>query len=154
MERKFYINWQGIVEEAKYRRKRQRITQQHLALLAQVSTPTISRFESGREDIEVSSVLSILHALGMTDKRTLIFTEHKEKYDPDRHIILFKGMDGDKEINCAISGEALVDHFKGATILQRFNKNRSEIEHLSRRKYLYDELEPDGSILIRTGDLL
>lgn len=78
MERKFYLNWQATVEEAKYRRKKPRITQQQLALLSQISTPTISRFESGRDDIELSSVLSILGALGMADKRLLVFIENNE----------------------------------------------------------------------------
>lgn len=71
--RKFYLNWQAFVEEAIYRKKKRRVTQQRLALIAQVSTPTISKFESGSEDIELSSVLCILHAVGMADKRMLMF---------------------------------------------------------------------------------
>ncbi len=118
-------------------------------MLAQVSTPTIIKFESGTEDIELSSVLRILHALGMSDKRTLVFLDNDYKNDFNRNIIMFKGQDGEKEILCAISQEALDDHFNG-----EFKKNRKEIEHIARKKYLYNELEHEGSVLIRTTDLL
>jgi hypothetical protein len=48
-----------------------------LALLAEVSTPTISRFEQNAKDIQLYSVLQILDALGMTDKRTLAFPDQE-----------------------------------------------------------------------------
>ena len=101
--------WKGSFTLARYCRrskissKRRRITQQRLALIAQVSTPTISKFESGSEDIELSSVLRILHALGMADKRMLVFLEEEQKYDFNPKIIIFRGQDGEKEIICAIS---------------------------------------------------
>lgn len=154
MERKFCINWQGISAEVKYQRKKRHITQKHLALMAQVSAPTISKIENGSEDIELSSVLHILQVLGLLDKRNLMFPDKKEHYNSQKMIIEFYGVDGDKKILCAISDEALVDNFKGKNNLQRFRNYRSEIEHLARRKYLYNELESDGSVLIQTMDLM
>jgi len=59
------LAWQAVVNEARLRRKEQRLSQRHLAALANVSQPTISRFELVREDIQLSSVLAILNALGM-----------------------------------------------------------------------------------------
>ena len=111
MEGQFRINWQSIVEEAKKRRKDQKITQAKLAKLAFVSTPTISHFESGAENIEMSSVLKILQVLGMRDSRKLEFPNPREKYNSSRGTISFFRVDGNKKVICGISFEALDDHF-------------------------------------------
>jgi transcriptional regulator with XRE-family HTH domain len=155
MERKFRINWPAIVEEAKQRRKSQKLTQQRLGELAGVSTPTISRFENGEKDIQLSSITSILGVLGMIDERTLVFEEKAARYDSVRDVAVFEGRDGDRTIRCAISRETLEDHFKGdkKDPLKVFRANRERIEHEARRKYLDGRLESDGSILIRTVDL-
>jgi len=154
MERQFRINWQAIVFEAKQRRKEQNITQEKLAKLANVSTPTVSRFESGEENIEMSSVLNILEVLGMKDSRTLEFPDPKEKYDSIHGVIAFTGIDRNKKIRCAISFETLDDHFEnGQNPLKNFVKNRAVIENEAKKKYLNNKLESDGSILIRTEDL-
>lgn len=118
-------------------------------MIARISTPTISRFESGRTDIELTSVLNILNALGMTDRKELLFFDNGYKYEFMRGVTYFRGKDNDKEIICGISQEALDDFFQG-----EFKKNRKEIEHHIRRKYLNNELEPDGSVIIRTNDLI
>jgi transcriptional regulator with XRE-family HTH domain len=155
MERYFCINWQAVVEEAKQRRKAQRLTQARLAELAGVSTPTISRFESGEEDIQLSTVISILSVLGMNDRRNLIFPETQARYDLTRDAVLFVGRDGDKNIQCAISSEALDDFFggDGKVKLSVFQSNHEKIEHEARRKYLAGKVEADGSILVKTDDL-
>ena len=46
------------------------------------------------------------------------------------------------------------DHFSGdgKDILAVFRANRLAIEGLARQKYLAGRTEPDGSVLIRTGD--
>jgi transcriptional regulator with XRE-family HTH domain len=155
MERQFRINWPAIVEEAKQRRKSQKLTQQRLAELAGVSTPTISRFESGERDIQLSTVTNILGVLGMIDERTLVFPDARERYDFDRAVVQFTGKDGDKNVNCAISREALEDHFDGDNkeMLKVYKTNRERIEYEARRKYLAGRLESDGSVLIKTMDL-
>lgn len=91
----------------------------------------------------------------MVDKRSLVFPEPKERYDFDRELILFRGKDGDKIVPCAISREALADHFGGndKDPLKILTANHEQIEHEARRKYIANQLEPDGSILIRTTDV-
>jgi len=132
-----------------------KLTQKQLALLAKVSTPTISRFEQAEKDLQLSSVLAILDVLGMTDKRMLTFTDDKPHYDRGRGAI-FYGQDGKTNIRCLISREALSDHFSDRDRLKpeaAFTKYRRDIEALARRKYVSGQREPDGSILIRTEDI-
>jgi len=159
MERQLRINWPAIVEEAKQRRKAQKLTQARLATLAEVSTPTVSNFESGTETIELATALKILGVLGMVDKRILIFPEPIAQEDWNKGAIVFWGKDSDKRVRCAISREALGDHFKGdgKNLLKVFEANRPAIEQYARRKYLANQLEADGTIaaelLIRTDDI-
>ncbi len=125
-------------------------------MLANVSTPTLSRFESGSKDIQLSSILNILKMLGMLDQRQLIFSEISNvQYDPHRMMIIFLGQDAAKTIQCAITSEALEDHFKSKTKkpIKIFLENRSAIEHLAVKKYLNNEFESADFILIKTGDL-
>ena len=132
-----------------------KLTQKQLASLAKVSTPTISRFENAEKDLQLSSVLAILDVLGMTDKRTLVFTDPEFQRDSGDAII-FWGQDGETKVRCRISREALDDHFSENNKLRpeaAFKKHRQEIEALARRKYLYGQREPDGSVLIRTLDI-
>ena len=69
MERNLQIDWAEIVEEAHRRRKQQKLTMRRLAALANVSLPTVLRFEKNARDIQLSSVLAILGALGMVAKK-------------------------------------------------------------------------------------
>lgn len=102
----------------------------------------------------MSSVLNILQVLGMKDSRNLEFPNPREKYDSTRGVVLFHGVDGDKKVICAISLEALDDHFEdGKNPIRNFMENRGVIEGEARRKYIENLLEEDGSILIRTEDL-
>ena len=93
--------------------------------------------------------------LGMVDERHLVFPDPKERYDSGRDVVLFRGKEGEKIVQCAISKEALEDHFAGVSkdLSKIFNANRERIEHEARCKYLAGNLEDDGSVLIRTGDL-
>jgi transcriptional regulator with XRE-family HTH domain len=158
MEGKFRLNWQTLVEEARQRRKAQNLTQQRLAILAEVSTPTVSRFEAGDRDVQLSSALKILGVLGLLDERLLSFLEPRERFDFDRDLIVFWGKDGEQDIRCAITLEALSDWFRltGARreAEQAFARHRAAIEQRARRKYLADEREPDGLVLIRAADVV
>lgn len=119
-----------------------------------MSTPTVSRFEQAEKDLQLSSVLAILDALGMTDRRTLDFTE--PEYKAGSEGVSFWGQDGKTRVRARILREALDDHFSDGDRLRpeaAFKKYRAEIEALARRKYLLDHREPDGSVLIRTGDI-
>lgn len=123
--------------------------------MAGVSTPTISRFENGEKDIQLSTVISILTVLGMNDQRHLIFPEPNAYYDRMRMIVVFTGRDGDRDIRCAVSREVLEDYFDGdgKDPLKVFQANHEKIEHEMRRKYLSGKLEADGSILLTTNDM-
>ena len=89
------------------------------------------------------------------EQHDLRFPELEERYDFDRGAVMFWGHDGESRVRCAISREALDDHFRGdgKDKLEVFRANRQVIEQEARRKYLNGETEPDGSVLIRTGDL-
>jgi transcriptional regulator with XRE-family HTH domain len=132
-----------------------KLTQKQLAALAKVSTPTVSRLENNEKDLQLSSVLAILAVLGMTDRRKLVFSD--EAYSRDSgDAITFWGQNGETRVRCRISREALDDHFSDGDNFKpeaAFKKHRKEIEALVRRKYLYGEREPDGSVLLRTLDI-
>ncbi|MGQ0662463.1 MAG: DUF1488 family protein [Pseudomonadota bacterium] len=154
MDGNLRINWAALVEEAKQRRKAQGITQKRLAEIANVSTPTVSRFEGGEKDIQLSSALAILTVLGMTDRRTLIFPDSNPRYEDDRNRLAFDGRDGDTTIVCRIGKTALAEHtgFHGNDMMKGFEAHRSVIEHLARRKYLSGQVEADGSVFIDRKD--
>jgi len=156
MERQFSINWSNFLEEAKHRRKKLKITQKRLALLAGVSTATLSRFEQGKKDIQLSSIERIFYQLGLLDSRTLTFPDTKYYEDFDRNCLIFFAHEGHKEIRCAISHQALDDYFDATekTRLKIFQKNRSAIEQKARRKYFAGRLEKDGGLLIILEDFL
>ncbi|HUD57572.1 MAG TPA: DUF1488 family protein [Terracidiphilus sp.] len=85
----------------------------------------------------------------------LVFPEANARYDSGRDVVVFWGQDGPTRVRCAISREALDDHFKAdnRNKLEVFNENRKLIEQEARRKYLAVDMEKDGSVLIRTADL-
>jgi hypothetical protein len=58
-------------------------------------------------------------------------------------------------VRCAISREALADHFRGDNKdkLEVFRANWQAIEEEARKKYVAGATEADGSVLIRTLDL-
>jgi Fic family protein len=87
--------------------------------------------------------------------RELTFPEPDARYIFNREVVIFWGKDGDTRIRCEISEEALDDHFGGNRKgqLKAFLAHQSEIEEIARRKYLADQLERDGSVLIHTNEL-
>jgi len=89
------------------------------------------------------------------EQHDLRFPKPEERYDFDRGVVTFWGHDGETRVRCAISEEALDDHFRGddKDKLEVFRANCRAIEQEVQRKYLNGETEPDGSVLIRTGDL-
>jgi hypothetical protein len=88
----------------------------------------------------------------------LTFNNPPAHYDFVRDIVAFKGETFGKSISCAISREALADHFgaNGAgqeERVQRFLENRSAIERLARVKYLSWSIEEPGAVLVKTLDV-
>lgn len=89
-------------------------------------------------------------------QHTLTFSEINAKYIFDHGVVAFWGLDGKTRVRFEISREALDDHYKGDNVddkLEVFKANHEAIEQEARQKYLADDTEKDGSILIRTVDL-
>jgi hypothetical protein len=85
--------------------------------------------------------------------KTSLSPSPSESYDFSRDTVFFTGLDGAKKVQCAISEEALADHFeRGAQPLVAFRAHREAIESLARRKYLSGQVDPDGHVLLRTAD--
>jgi uncharacterized protein DUF1488 len=87
-------------------------------------------------------------------RRGLIFPDQEHRTDNTRGTI-FWGEDGDKRVRGVVSREALDDHFSEGGKLRpdaAFRAHRAEIEAFASRKYALGQLEPDGSIIIRTAD--
>jgi hypothetical protein len=89
------------------------------------------------------------------DQHNLRFPEPDAQYNFGRAIVVFWGLDGNSRVRCAISREALDDHFGGARRdkVEVFKEHRQAIQEKARRKYLAGDTERDGSVLIRTTDL-
>jgi hypothetical protein len=75
-------------------------------------------------------------------------------YNSDRDIVMFTAQVGAEQVGCAISREALEDHFGGdkGQLLQAFDRNRPAVEGVAERLIREGRLEADGSVLIRTAD--
>ncbi len=94
--------------------------------------------------------------LGLTDSHTLTFANTEYRYDSVEGVT-FWGQDGSIRVRCKISREALDDHFSERGHLRAepaFEKYRRDIEAVARRKYLTGQREPDGSVMIRTLELV
>jgi len=89
------------------------------------------------------------------ERHDLTFPAPKESFVFERDIVFFYGQDGEACVRCAISREALDDHFHGdgKDKLEVFRANRQPIEQEVRRKYIAGDTEVDGSILIHSDDL-
>ncbi len=91
----------------------------------------------------------------------LRFNNYAPTYDHSRDIVVFGGEALGTRVSCAISREALDDHFGAAGTsgrtdeerLETFRKNRSAIERMARLKYLSSPVEEIEAVLIKTGDV-
>jgi len=88
----------------------------------------------------------------------LFFDNPPARYDFSRDIVTFVGKALGSPVNCAISREAMDDHFGSDGLgqearLEAFLNNRSRIEAIARTKYLSASVEEPGSVLIKTSDI-
>jgi hypothetical protein len=88
----------------------------------------------------------------------LTFNGSPARYDFSKDNVIFDGAAFGSPVQCAISREALDDHFgtDGLDNMGRvnaFQRHRSKIESLSRRKYLSWPVEEPQSVLVRTVDV-
>src|SRR5208282_6049025 len=89
------------------------------------------------------------------ERHDLKFPAPEERFVFDREVVHFFGQDGETRVRCAISREALDDDFRGDNRdkLEVFRENRHVIEQGARQKYAAGDTEPDGSVLIHSGEL-
>jgi hypothetical protein len=88
----------------------------------------------------------------------LTFQNPPARYDFDRDIVAFEGAANGDLVECAISREALEDHFGADELdaegrLEVFRRNRSLIERLAREKFLTWPIDKPNSVLIGTIEL-
>ncbi len=88
----------------------------------------------------------------------LVFNNPPARYDSSRDVVSFTGEALGKTVKCAVSREALDDHFGTDNLgadgrMEAFRKNRSKIEHLLRTKYVSWPVEEPESVLLKTGDV-
>jgi hypothetical protein len=88
----------------------------------------------------------------------LTFSNAPARYDFSRDVVAFSGDALGKVIPCAISREALDDHFGTDGLdndgrLHAFQKNRSKIEQMAKQKYLSSAVEELDSVLLKTADI-
>ena len=98
---------------------------------------------------------SVRQSLECEGRCELKFPAPQERYISSRDVVVFFGQDGERRVLCAISREALDDHFHGdhRNKLEVFRENRGAIEEITRRKYIAGKLEPDNTVLVRTADI-
>jgi hypothetical protein len=139
-----------------------KLTSSKYAVLAKCSQDTASRdidglIGQGILAKDPSGGRSTSYSLvGPDRRRGLNFPNTEHGTDTTRDTIFFWGEDGQKRVRCMISREALDDHFSEGRGLRpdaAFRAHLAEIEAFASRKYAHGQLEPDGSVLIRTGDL-
>jgi hypothetical protein len=75
-----------------------------------------------------------------------------ENWDGTRMVVSFAAESNGRQIDCAVSMEALQDHFGGdhLTPLEAFRAHRWEIERIAEYLIVRKRFEPDGSVLVRT----
>jgi hypothetical protein len=100
----------------------------------------------------VEAARSVIPGLDLT------FSAPRVRYDIDRDIVTFSGEAGGRLVRCAVSGEALEDHFGADGVdqdgrLKIFRANRSTFERMARTKYLTWPVEDVGGVLIKTDDV-
>lgn len=103
-----------------------------------------------------------LKAIGRTREiipgMDLTFKNPPPLYDGRREIIRFDGESLGNPVECAISREALEDHFRADRAdregrMEAFQKSRSRIERLARLKYLDRPVEDPETVLLATRDI-
>lgn len=110
MERDIRLNWKAIVKAAKELRLKKKFTQERLAALAGVSTPTISKFENFHEDLQLGSILSILKTLDLLDEPNLYIKPYP---------IYSSGFDG-IQLPFSYKGKECLARFDGLVLRKKF----------------------------------
>ncbi len=115
----------------------------------------------GLVNIEAKIRDALLEAVGETraivPRLDLRFEAPQARYDAVRGIVVFEGLAVTERILCAVSREAIDDHFSEQDhtreYLKCFMKHRGEIEGLLRRKFLNFPVETSDLLLLRSQDI-
>ncbi|MGE5260486.1 MAG: DUF1488 family protein [Actinomycetota bacterium] len=88
----------------------------------------------------------------------LVFNNPRLNYDFDRDVVIFVGESFGSAVRCAISREALDDHFGTDRMNQKgrveaVRERRSTIEQMARTKFLFWPVEDPEAVLIRTEEV-
>jgi hypothetical protein len=75
-----------------------------------------------------------------------------EAWDAGRMVVSFPAELEGRRISCAVSMEALQDHFDARNLapLEAFRSHRWEIERIAEYLIARKRFEPDGSVLVRS----
>jgi hypothetical protein len=112
--------------------------------------------------IDASVRDQVLKAVGAT--RDIIpgldlrFGDTAARYLSDADAVEFLGEAANAPVRCAISREALEDHFSANGLdpkerLQKYRENRDEIHRLARAKYLKSPVEVEARVTITSADV-
>jgi hypothetical protein len=113
----------------------------------------LSQLPAGVRDFVLKTIgqtRSIVPGLDLT------FDNSPGRYDNERDVVTFDGDALRRPVRCAISREALDDHYGASTKderLEKFRQNRSVIEQMVRKKYLNWPVEEPESVLLKTLDV-
>ena len=88
----------------------------------------------------------------------LAFEPDRVAYDDGERVIRIFALDGLKLVRCAVSKAALValedDALAGPHAMAiTYQRNRSLIQAIARRKYLVRDFEGDDSVVVRLDDI-
>jgi hypothetical protein len=118
----------------------------------QLLTDGLSQVRAKTRDTFLKNVGALRNIISRLD---LTFNNSTPRYDFEREVVTFNGEALGQTVRCTISREALDDNF-GATTglsnegrLEKFQKNKSAIERITRAKYLNWPIEEPEVVLIK-----
>ncbi len=154
MEAALHFNWVLLVDEAVRRRKALRLTPARLARRAKVSPTAVARFEKGATSLNVSAVIAILTAVGMTDLRDLKF-DGSFYIDTDDSVLAW-AYDRGVQVPCRITYEALTKcrpNPKRERTEWVYMACQRDMEAIARRKYMLAGRGADGTVVVTKEDV-
>lgn len=88
----------------------------------------------------------------------LEFAAPLARYDFERDVVAFRGTADGASVRCAVSREALDDHFGADDLdkdgrLEKFREHRETIERMLQVKYRSWPIEDVGAVLLKTNDV-
>ncbi len=109
-------------------------------------------------DVRDAALKTVGAARSVIPGLDLKFGAPRVRDDLERDIVTFSGEAGGRLVRCAVSREALEDHFATEDLdadgrLRIVRAHRSTFEQMARTKYMTWPVEAPGSVLVETGDV-